>query len=88
MTTTFYTLLSVGRKKLSVCQNNFAAFSCYFFKEVVTRSTEDKCHITVRVFKKYEPEIRQQYETIKKHALRSRISGVLMNGGAGISGGA
>ena len=25
---TFYTLMSVGRKKLSVCQNNVAAFSC------------------------------------------------------------
>ena len=24
----FYTLMSVGRKKLSVCQNNVAAFSC------------------------------------------------------------
>ena len=27
---TLYTLMSVGRKKLSVCQNNVATFSCCY----------------------------------------------------------
>ena len=45
---TFYTLMSVGQKKLSVCQNNVAAFSCCCFRAVVAMYFPTKSHSPYR----------------------------------------
>ena len=45
---TFHTLTSVGRKKLSVCQKNVSAFSCYseVFNSVFLKALNFKHFVT------------------------------------------